>query len=281
MAIALLVVTTFAFAALALALGMERHAKDVLGVVPAPRRRLGLRIAGWVLLAVAMALGMLGWGATVGVVEWTGAMTVATVPLVMLVLPYYSRRYRHRHRRSAAPAIPASGAEFVEFGAARCSLSARLWRGVRVLVLVALPAGIAWAFVNVPPSPVQRDDALAGHVGPWSFVIADVTRKPPEPSALGTAMKAFQVRFCTGCDTQIRSAYLKIRQPRSLRGAGMVFQGPSWNRRADIQIAPTARIEDGLWLTVEGMDGSVHAVEIDLARVSPATARYLSALTGR
>ena len=60
MAIALLVVTTFAFAALAL--GMERHAKDVLGVVPAPRRRLGLRIAGWVLLAVAMALGMLAGG---------------------------------------------------------------------------------------------------------------------------------------------------------------------------------------------------------------------------
>lgn len=271
MSMSLLLISLMGFAALAL--GMSRHAKDVLGVVPSPGQRRGMRAVGWCLLGGALAFAMSGWGHTVGIVEWTAALTAATVPLVMLVLPRLAGRPSAGSVRNRPGQAAVTGEKVVR------GVPGRVWAGLRTSGLVVLPVAVVWAFIQVPPSPVQRSDAVGGQAGPWTFVLAEIDRKPPVPSALDTAMKGFQVRFCEGCDAQIREAYLKIRQPRSLRGAGMSFFGPAWNRRVEIQIAPTAREEDGLWLTVEGLDGSVHQVEIDLARISPVTARYIAERT--
>lgn len=67
----------------ALAVGMERHAKHLLRIVPAPHWRLGARIGGGALLAGALALGIAGLvTAGVGIAIWTGWIGLAAVALV-------------------------------------------------------------------------------------------------------------------------------------------------------------------------------------------------------
>lgn len=63
----------------ALALGMERHHRQVFGRAPGAGRRLLLRGGGWLLLALALLPCALGWGATMGIVLWTGLLSVGVL----------------------------------------------------------------------------------------------------------------------------------------------------------------------------------------------------------
>lgn len=88
----------------ALCLAMERHHREVFGSrrIP-PRRRLALRLAGWVLLAASFPACVAGWGWAFGPVAWCGVLTAAALPVVLL-LPY-----RPRAVAMLAPALPILG----------------------------------------------------------------------------------------------------------------------------------------------------------------------------
>ncbi|MGL4316030.1 MAG: DUF3325 domain-containing protein [Pseudomonas sp.] len=70
----------------ALCLGMDRHHQQVWSR-KAPRLQRGLRLAGWLLLGVALWPCIRAWGSSVGVVIWFGLLTGAALLLVLL-LPY-------------------------------------------------------------------------------------------------------------------------------------------------------------------------------------------------
>ncbi|KTC53581.1 hypothetical protein AO262_33440 [Pseudomonas fluorescens ABAC62] len=73
-----------------LCLSTDRHHGELLHSKPSPRRRLGLRLAGWSLLAVAIwpAVRVSGWGQ--GLVEWCAVLMLSALLLVLL-LPYRPR----------------------------------------------------------------------------------------------------------------------------------------------------------------------------------------------
>ena len=76
---------------LALCLAMDRHHAQVIkGKKPHPPRRIGLRIAGWSLIAGALWLCSLAWGWAIGPVAWLGLLSAAALGLVFL-LPYAPR----------------------------------------------------------------------------------------------------------------------------------------------------------------------------------------------
>lgn len=89
----------------ALCLAMERHHGEVFGIrrIP-PRRRLALRLVGWLLLAASFPACIAGWGWAFGSVVWCGVLTAAALPIVLL-LPY-----RPRMMAALAPALPILGA---------------------------------------------------------------------------------------------------------------------------------------------------------------------------
>ena len=81
----ILIVAGFA----SLALGMERHYRQVFAAPLGQRRRHVLRGAGWILLGLAVLPCCLGWGIAMGIVLWTGLLA-AGVLLVALVLSNYA-----------------------------------------------------------------------------------------------------------------------------------------------------------------------------------------------
>ncbi|SES76940.1 MULTISPECIES: DUF3325 domain-containing protein [unclassified Pseudomonas] len=74
----------------ALCLSTDRHHGELLHSRPTPRRRLGLRVAGWLLLTVSIwpAVAISGWGQ--GLVEWCAVLMLSALLLVLL-LPYRPR----------------------------------------------------------------------------------------------------------------------------------------------------------------------------------------------
>jgi hypothetical protein len=88
-------------------------------------------------------------------------------------------------------------------------------------------------------------------------------------------MKAFTLRFAEDAQPEIRAAYLRARQPRLLRTAGIAFEGNPL-RTANIVIPPAFKAEEQLWLTVEGRNGEVHHAALEVDRLSPALARFLA-----
>lgn len=74
----------------ALCLAMDRHHVELLGRKSSLRRRQGLRLAGWALLAVALwaAVAVAGWG--LGLVQWFAVLMLSALLLVLL-LPYRPR----------------------------------------------------------------------------------------------------------------------------------------------------------------------------------------------
>ncbi|MBM7062628.1 DUF3325 domain-containing protein [Pseudomonas sp. UL073] len=88
--VALALGSALAFAGLAgLCLGMDRHHKQVWAG-KAPRRQRALRLAGWLLLALALWPCLQVWGSAVGPVVWCGLLSAAALGLVLL-LPYAPR----------------------------------------------------------------------------------------------------------------------------------------------------------------------------------------------
>ncbi|MFP6848312.1 MAG: DUF3325 domain-containing protein [Pseudomonas sp.] len=85
--LALLLAAALCYAGMAaLCLGMDRHHQQVWSR-KAPRRQRGLRLAGWLLLAIALWPCVQAWGGAVGVVIWFGLLSAAALLLVLL-LPY-------------------------------------------------------------------------------------------------------------------------------------------------------------------------------------------------
>jgi hypothetical protein len=74
----------------ALCLSMDRHHTELLGRTPSFRRRQGMRISGWLLLALSLwaAVSAAGWG--LGLVQWFAVLMLSGLLLVLL-LPYRPR----------------------------------------------------------------------------------------------------------------------------------------------------------------------------------------------
>ena len=74
----------------ALCLSTDRHHGELLHSKPSPLRRLGLRIAGWLVLTVSIwpAVAVAGWG--LGLVQWCAVLMFSALLLVLL-LPYRPR----------------------------------------------------------------------------------------------------------------------------------------------------------------------------------------------
>ncbi|UVE17865.1 DUF3325 domain-containing protein [Pseudomonas sp. LS44] len=72
-----------------LCLGMDRHHQQVWAR-KAPRRQRALRLAGWLLLALALWPCLQVWGSAVGPVVWCGLLSAAALSLALL-LPYGPR----------------------------------------------------------------------------------------------------------------------------------------------------------------------------------------------
>lgn len=96
----------FVFAGFAaLSLSMERHHRQVWARLPKGRAALGYRLAGFGLIAAALAPSMAAWGGSVGVVAWLGLLTIGALGVALLL--------------TAVPrAVPWAGAAAMLLGAA-------------------------------------------------------------------------------------------------------------------------------------------------------------------
>ncbi|ENO90445.1 DUF3325 domain-containing protein [Thauera linaloolentis] len=264
MHLSILVLSLLGFCALAFA--TERHAKHLLGRMPAPGWRRMARVAGWLLLFVALAQGIAALGSGVGITLWLGWLSIAALALVFALPkwpwqpPVRENPARNRPRDDAgqSPAVAVS----------------RSRRWVAAGLLAATVAVFAIALLRVEPQPLQREDAIQGTLGPWSFTLAEADRNAPEVVDMDVPIKAFRLRFCEACDADIRHAYLKVNKPRSMRAAGMAFEGARWEREVEIQLPANLQADSELWLTVVGKDGSVHQAAWSMERVSPATVAW-------
>ncbi len=265
----MLLIGLLGFAGLALA--TERHSEHLLRRAVTPRWRLLARAIGWVLLGVALALGVRRLGsAGVGISLWLGWLSIAALALVFC-LPKWPWQPPQPARPGRKPkAETGDGAEEAPLPRRRA------WRWGPAVLMAAVPLVYLAALQATPVKPLLRADAVEGKVGPWTFRLAESDRKVPTLVAMEIPMKSYHVRFCEVCDEQIRAAYLKVNKPRSLRGAGIVLGGARWDRQVEIQLPANTTAESGLWLTVVGKDGEMHQAEMRLADVSPSTIAWLA-----
>ena len=123
--------------------------------------------------------------------------------------------------------------------------------------------------------PVHRSNALQGQIGPWSFALAEADEQAPVGSPAGSHRKAFQIRFCESCDSQIRRAYLHVSKPEPQPSPRQAFNAARWTRTVEIAIPAESNLEHQLWLSVEAKTGEIFHQAFDLHQVSPATAAFL------
>lgn len=255
-----------------LALAVERQGEWLLHRVPSPRERVIFRLLGWPLLFVSLALCFMAWGWSIGAVAWLGWLNMAGM-LLVFVLPWWPWAAHKPERAAGKPGAGKAAAHEADTAKAK---SASPWgRKLAILVLAVTPVVFVYGAWKASPDAVMRDDAFHGQVGPWSFILAEIDTDKPEISPSGFPVKTFQIRFCDSCDDEIRTAFLKVRKPRSTRSVGLSFGGRRWNRFIEIGIPPAATLADQLWLSVEGKDGSWHYLPIDFDKVSPATATFI------
>ncbi|MDU9389843.1 DUF3325 domain-containing protein [Pseudomonas sp. zfem002] len=87
----MLAIALFAFAgSAALCLAMDKHFNDLLGRKATAAQLLGLRCAGWLLLALALGAAVEHAGWAVGLAEFFG-LFMAALCLWVFVLPYRPR----------------------------------------------------------------------------------------------------------------------------------------------------------------------------------------------
>ncbi|TCK03673.1 DUF3325 domain-containing protein [Marinobacterium mangrovicola] len=261
---ALLVILAFTL----LAASMPNHQRQLFGRALSSKASRLVRSGGWITLLLAFAFCAWQWRADVGAVTWVAWLMVAG-----LLLAFYLPRREALPRREPRPGIKAPARESQSAGADKRSPVKALVAAILLLVPVA---AFAVQMLDTPTRPLLRADALHDRIGPWSFTLAQRYQEPPRTDIIDVPMKKFVIRFCAECDSEIRNAYLKIRKPRSLRAAGNVFlgrRGPE--KEVDIMIPPSAKLDDGLWLTVETKTGEIVKKKLDMERISPEMATYI------
>lgn len=251
-----------------LALASERAGNVLLGHNATAGQKRLLRLAGWLLLVLGLLLCIKGWHGNFGPFLWFGWMTLATLTVVFFVSywPWREQSHVRSPRAAAAPVISIQNPP----------RWLRVWRSLGCLILIGLPLGVGWALYQTPPRPLLRADAVQGQVGPWSFVLAEEDfGEPPEATSSGVLVKHLILRFCNECDAEIRTAYVQLRRPVLSKARGLMFQGDRWEREASLIVPPAATPQDQIWLTVIGKDGTEYQKSLELARVSPKTAKFI------
>ncbi|MFV0278247.1 MAG: DUF3325 domain-containing protein [Parahaliea sp.] len=268
----------------ALALAMPRHSKHILRKNLTDTQRRVLRVLGWVLLTAALWLGVVQWRFDVGMVTWLGWLTVTGLALVFYLPKWpWQPAARPNNRPGKARVSNRDNDEVVTPASAmKARRSPVVHTGFAAFALLLPPGGVAWQLLNAGEKPLLRADAIHGEIGRWTFTLAEKDQKPPEVAALDVPLKAFVIRFCDGCERDIRMAYLKVRQPRfpasavgTFRSAGIAFEGRGREKTAEIPLPRAAKLDDGLWLTVEATNGEVYHRRLDIQRLSPAMARFI------
>lgn len=205
------------------------------------------------------------WAFDVGLVVWLGWLSVVGVALVFY-LPYWPLQGKVEKR----PARKADTSEETDSAPSR-----QPWRQVVIAgCMVLLLAVVAWQYLQTPVKPLLREDAYQGRIGPWDYTLVEINTDAPEVEALELGIKEFLIRFCDSCNAEIRIAYLKVREPRTLRSAGMSFSG-NQQRYIELAIPPKATLADGLWLTVVSKKGEVFQQRLDIEQISPAMAEFI------
>lgn len=259
--LAILMVSLLGFFSLALA--TERYGEHLLGRAPTQGLQLAARVAGWLLLAVALAWGVAELNAGIGIATWLGWMTLAALALVF-AFPKWPWQPPAREKPERAPKLPDLSTIPVP----------RLRRRVAAALLVLMVAAFGYLLSRVEPQLLKRADAVRGTVGPWSFTLAEARREAPELMDMDVPFKEFHIRFCEECDLQIRQVMIKVNKPHSARTTGMAFMGARWERRAEIPLPANTTADSELWLTVIGKDGGVHQTAVRLRQLSPATVAW-------
>lgn len=78
----------------ALCLSMERHARQVFGILPDALHRLLASVVGWALLACSLAPALERYGTSIGIAAWLGFLNLAAIA-VGLLLTYAPRPIRY------------------------------------------------------------------------------------------------------------------------------------------------------------------------------------------
>lgn len=74
----------------ALCLSLDRHHHEVFNRKPGERRRLLLRLGGWLLLGLSLPAAIMASGWSFGLVEWMAGL-MASASLLVWLLPYRPR----------------------------------------------------------------------------------------------------------------------------------------------------------------------------------------------
>ncbi|MFA5631778.1 MAG: DUF3325 domain-containing protein [Porticoccaceae bacterium] len=277
-----------------LMLAMPKHYSFVTQTTLDGRRKHVLRGAGWLALLLAVLIAIQYWAFDVGLVVWLGWLSVVGVALVFC-LPYWPWQAKAKKRLSSRKAKAVVGwveernpteglpGQASHRWVSRCStqptgtlrMGSPLRRVVLALAVSLIPlAGFFWQLWHAPEKPLLRANAYHSHIGPWDYTLAEISTAAPEVEALQLGVKEFLIRFCDSCNAEIRIAYLKVREPRTLRSAGMSFSG-NRERYVELAIPPKATLEDGLWLTVVSKQGEVFQQRLEIEQVSPAMAEFI------
>lgn len=258
---------------IALAVAMPRHSKHLLQRTLSPMATRMVRITGWLLLAIALGIGINQWRFSIGIITWLGWLSLAGVALVFY-LPRWPWQPAKRQRPPRKPRPHTNTVGWVECNDTQQTQNRSISYTLAGLVLLLPLAAFSWQLAATPQKPLMRSDAQQGRIGPWTFVIAEAERKAPEIVALDVPLKAFVIRFCETCNADIRQAYFKMRKPRSLRAAGNAFAGRQ-ERHVEIPIPAAAALDDGLWLTVVSNNGNVYHHQFAIENLSPSLATFI------
>lgn len=253
-----------------LMLAMPKHFIFVTQSTLGSRQKHVLRTTGWMVLLLALLIAIQHWAFDEGLVVWLGWLSVVGVALVFC-LPYWPWQARAAKR----PARRKARSEETEETGNLPGPSRQRWQQVAIAGCMLLVLSVVgWNYLQTPLKPLLREDAYKGRIGPWDYTLAEINTAAPEVEALQLGGKEFLIRFCDSCNEEIRIAYLKVREPRTLRSSGVSFSG-NRERYVELAIPPRATLEDGLWLTVVSKQGEVFQQRLEIEQVSPAMADFM------
>lgn len=124
-------------------------------------------------------------------------------------------------------------------------------------LLLVLPIWFLWTSLN----PVFEPEWPEQKAGPFTVALTPLDAGPPYRHGDGY-LKDFSARFCQGCVTQIRYAWLSVGAqpaplPESLDG---VLHGSSVGQHVHAPYPAALRPGDRLWLAMQDWRGAVHHV---------------------